>query len=252
MTAQMPPRVLGEAQRRAEEQVSRLHLPLQFLTELLEHQAPVSFPKDALIFRRGSTADVTYWIVSGLVKVYCPVSDGGAVIMRVAGPGDLIGFIDDIGSAGRRVQALQAQAMTKTVLGIFTRNHVLTLLKTLNADSLISLLENLNTAWSATLSWWIGFLGLSFRERLQSTLQDLAARFGAPESRGILLTLELSHGELAEMIASSRPMVTRLLAEFVNQGFLARQGKQYILLNKVTDTVAGIVEVRHPISAPPR
>ena len=233
MASQMFPLISEEAQNRAREQLAQFQLPLQFLTELVEHQASVSFPKDALIFRRGSTAHVSYWVVSGLVKVYCPVSDGRSVIMKVAGPGDLIGFIDHIGTAGRRVQALQAQAMTKTVLAIFSREHVLTLLKTLDSNSLISLLENVNTAWSGRFSWWMGILGLSFRERLQSTLQQLAARFGARESRGTLLTLELSHQELAEMIASSRPMVTRLIAEFIEDGILARQGKHYILLNDV-------------------
>ena len=34
------------------------------------------------------------------------------------------------------------------------------------------------------------------------------------------------------MIASSRPMVSRLIAEMMDQQVLARQGKHYILLNK--------------------
>jgi CRP/FNR family cyclic AMP-dependent transcriptional regulator len=232
MAVQMAPQIPTEAQNRAWEQLALLHLPTQFLTELAEHQAAVTFPKHAFIFRRGATAHVSYWVVSGLVKVCCPVSDGRAVTMRVAGAGDLIGFIDQIGLAGRRVQALQAQAMTKSVLAIVSRDHVLTLLKTLNADSLISLLENVNTTWSTTLSWWMGFLGLSSRERLQAILQHLAARFGVRESRGTLLTLELSHQEFAEMIASSRPMVTKLIAEFIEHGLLARQGKHYILLKQ--------------------
>ena len=199
--------VSQEAQRRAQEQLAHLQLPLQFMTELIEHQASVSFSKGEPIFLRSSTADVAYWVTSGLVNVYCPVSNGSAVLARVAGPGDLIGVIDTIGAGGRRVQALEARALTKTAVAIFTRDHMLTLLKTLNADSLVSLVENVNTAWSTAFTWWIGFLGLPFRERLQSTFRHLALRFGVRESRGILLTLELSHDDLAEMIASSRSTV---------------------------------------------
>ncbi len=46
----------------------------------------------------------------------------------------------------------------------------------------------------------------------------------------MLLTLELSHQELAEMIGSSRAMVSRLIAELMESGELARQGRHYIFV----------------------
>jgi hypothetical protein len=61
-------------------------------------------------------------------------------------------------------------------------------------------------------------------------LSDLGARFGVSESRGILLTPELAQEELAEMIGSSRPMVSKLLTEMSERGIITRQGRRYILL----------------------
>ena len=52
------------------------------------------------------------------------------------------------------------------------------------------------------------------------------------DARGVLLTPELAQEELAEMIGSSRPMVSRLIAEMMDQRIIARQGKHFILLNK--------------------
>jgi CRP-like cAMP-binding protein len=75
---------------------------------------------------------------------------------------------------------------------------------------------------------------MSFRERLQTVFTDLAARFAVSDGRGMLLTVELSHEDLAEMIASSRPMVSRLMAEMMRQRIIARQGKHYILLSTST------------------
>jgi len=63
-------------------------------------------------------------------------------------------------------------------------------------------------------------------------LKDLANRFGVEDSRGTLLITDLLHAKLAEMIGSSRPMITRLINEMVDQGVLARRGKQYVLLNR--------------------
>jgi hypothetical protein len=71
---------------------------------------------------------------------------------------------------------------------------------------------------------------LSYRERLEAMLAEVGARFGVKEARGTLLTLELGHDDWAEMIGSSRPMVSRLIAEMVQNRVLAREGKHYILL----------------------
>jgi hypothetical protein len=77
---------------------------------------------------------------------------------------------------------------------------------------------------------YASLMTLSYRERLEAMLTEVAARFGVKETRGTLLTLELGHDDWAEMIGSSRPMVSRLIAEMVQSRVLAREGKHYILL----------------------
>jgi hypothetical protein len=73
-------------------------------------------------------------------------------------------------------------------------------------------------------------LSLPFRERLYAVLQDLAARFGINEARGTLIIPELGHEDFADLIGSSRPLVTKLLAEIVSQGMIGRSGRRYIVL----------------------
>ncbi len=220
-----------EALRRAQELLSRWQIAPEFMAGIMAHRLPVTFAKGEPIFIQGSAADVAYCVLSGLVKVYYPLPDGTRVIVRVGGAGDFIGIIDAIGTNGRHVQALEAEAMTKVSVAIFTRDHVLAMLKSMPAAGLVALLQDVNTTWSEVFSWCAKFLGLSFRDRLRSIFEYLASRYGVRESRGILLTPELSHDDLAEMIASSRPMVSRLIAEFIDQGELARQGRHYILVN---------------------
>jgi len=229
----MPEQVQEKARNRAEEKLGELNVPFEFMSQLLREHASSTFRKGEALFLRGSTADVLYWVVSGLVKICCPTPDGGSVLVGMAGPGDFIGFIDTTESGDRRFQAFEGRAMTKTNVAIFTRDRVRTILKTLNADDLISLIENVNTGWSVFCRHWIRLSGLPIRGRLRATLQDLAVRFGARESRGILLMITVSHDELAAMIASSRPRVTKLIAELVREGFIARQGRHYILLNSI-------------------
>jgi len=220
-----------EALRRAQELLARWQISPELMAGIMEHRMPVTFAKGEPIFIQGSAADVAYCVLSGLVKVYYPVPDGTRVIVRVGGAGDFIGIVDAIGTSGRHVQALEAEAMTKVSVAIFTRDHVLAMLKTMPPAGLVALVQDINTTWSEVFAWCARFLGLSFRDRLWSIFEYLAARYGVRESRGILLTPELSHDDLAEMIASSRPMVSRLIAEFIEQGELARQGRHYILID---------------------
>jgi CRP-like cAMP-binding protein len=96
-------------------------------------------------------------------------------------------------------------------------------LRRLPSAKLVPLLELLNSSWASINSLQVRFLGLSFRERLDLVLEELAKRFGVRDSRGILITTRLSHEDLAEMIASSRPMVSPLIADMVHQRVIARQ-----------------------------
>ncbi len=224
----------NEARQRLHEQLAAWQLPAECLTELIDHSHCISYMPGASIFLRGSTADVVFWVLGGLVKVCYPDINGTRVVVKLAGPGDIIGFADMADSAGRHTQAFESEAVTKSSVALFTRDHVMRALHRLSPEKLVSIVETLNSSWSATYSFYARFLGLSFRDRLEIIFGQLAQRFGVKDSRGILLTPELSHEALAEMIASSRPMVSRLIAEMVDQRVIARQGKHYILLDAFT------------------
>ncbi len=227
----MEPGIPEEARRRLQGRLTEWCLPEQVVEELTSHYTAVAYPKGFIIFLQGSPADVMFWILSGTVKVYCPLDDGSRILAAMKGPGELLGYADFVDTKGRRSQVFEAHAVTKCSLALFTREHVLSVLQRLDSGTLLRLLEGLNSVWSAKTQRWAAFLGLSFRRRLELTLRDLGSRFGASEARGVLVMPELSHGDLAEMIGSSRPMVSRLIAEMSEQGMLLRSGKRYILAN---------------------
>jgi len=107
--------------------------------------------------------------------------------------------------------------------------------------------------WSAAANSWATFISLDYRERLELVLKDLASRFGVEDSRGTLLITDLLHAKLAEMIGSSRPMITRLINEMVEQGVLARHGKQYVLLNRPqSQSIDASIRNQNAASAGPR
>jgi CRP/FNR family transcriptional regulator, cyclic AMP receptor protein len=221
-----------ETRGRLEMQLGELGIPPKFVDEIIGHHTLVNYNKGSMIFLQGSPADLLFWVFTGLVKVYCPRPDGTRIMVKLAGPGDLIGHVDYIDDRGRRAQVFEVEALTKCSVALFTRDHVIKLLQSFDHAGLLQMIERLNTLWSSMAQWFGAFLGMSFRERLEVVLHELGAKFGVREKRGILLTPELSHADLADMIGSSRPMVSRLIADMTEENLLLRQGKKFILLER--------------------
>ncbi len=68
--------------------------------------------------------------------------------------------------------------------------------------------------------------------RLASLLLNLAERFGEEDGSGTLLSVRLTHQELANMIASTREAVSKVMSEFKREGSIEVQNRRIVLLNK--------------------
>ena len=224
---------LSEFRTVLEDQLTAWNLPAELAAEIEERSTPVAFEKGAIVFLRGAPADLVFWLRKGFVKLYLPRANGNRTLIAVARPGEPLGTVANVDADGCSHQIFEAQALTKCSLGLFSREHMTSLLRNLDRDRVIQLLGNLNATWSALFERYAGYIGLPFRERLEMVFKDLGARCGVEDKRGTLIILELSQEDLAEMIGSSRPMVSKLVGDMVEEGLLGRSEQhQYILLSQ--------------------
>ncbi len=226
-----------EGANQFEAQLLLWKIPHRLVREILEYHSNLSYAPGAMIFCQGAPADIIFWVVKGMVKESCPSSNGNRILVRLATAGDVIGGADEIDEKGNWVRRFEAQALSNCVVAMITRQRVRDLLKSLDPASLLKVSERMNSTWSGRVHYYASLLGMSFRERLELVLAELGRKFGAPDDDGIALTFEPAHGDLAEMIGSSRPMVSRLMADLIKQGEIARRGRLYILLNGGTIAV---------------
>lgn len=224
------PQGFSQGQGRLMTRLEQCGLPKSAINALVSRHTLVRYPKGAPLYLQGAPADVVFGVFTGLVKVYSPRPDGNRILVELAGPGDLVGYADYLDAGGERSQVFEAYALTSCTAALFTRHHILEMLKGLEVEALLRTLELVNSLWSSLAYRYATFLSMSLRERLELVLRDLAARFGVNDTRGVLLTPELAQEELAEMIGSSRPMVSKLLTEMTERGLVARQGRRHILL----------------------
>ena len=227
---QMNVRTTAEGTSQFEAQLLSWKVPQEVVGEILDYHSKLTYAPGAMIFWQGAPADIFLWVVKGLVKETCPSPNGNRILVRLATAGDVIGGADRINEKGQWVRRFEAQAVGKCVIAMVTRQRVRELLTALDSTTLLEVSERMNAAWSGWVQYYASFLGMSYRERLELVLADLGRRFGAPDDDGIAITFEPAHGDLAEMIGSSRPMVSRLVADLMKQGEIARRGRLYILL----------------------
>jgi len=213
-----------------EAQLSSWKIPRDLVREILEYHTELTYKPGAMIFWQGAPADIIFWVVKGVVKESCPSPAGNRILVRLATVGDVIGCADQLNEKGNWTRRFEAQAMTKCVVAMVTRQRVRELLRSLDSDAILEVSERMSSAWSGWVHYYASLLGMSFRERLELALAELGRKLGAPDDDGIALTFEPGHGDLAEMIGCSRPMVSRLISDLVRQGEIARRGRLYILL----------------------
>src|SRR6202041_1095603 len=220
----------AQAQERLLSRLLAMGLPRPGASALLERHMLVRYPKGAELFSMGSPADVLFAVLTGLVKVHSSRAGSDPVLVELAGPGDLVGYADFADADGARSQLFEATALTNTTVALFTRHQIVEVLKSREPEALLRITEAINSMWSSVVYRYATFLGMSLRKRLEIVLDELAERFGVPDSRGTLLLPELAQEELAEMIGSSRPMVSKLLTEMTERGMLIREGGRQFLV----------------------
>lgn len=220
-----------EAGNRFEAQLLSWKVPRGIVREILEYHSNLTYAPGSMIFCQGAPADIIFWVIKGLVKESCPGPNGNRIVVQLATAGDLIGGSDQVNEKGQWIRRFEAQAVSKCVVAMVTRQRVRDLLTSLDSATVLEISERMNSAWSGQVQYYASLLAMSFRERLELMLAQLGRKFGAPDDEGIALTFEPAHGELAEMIGCSRPMVSRLMADLIKQGEIARRGRLYILLN---------------------
>ena len=219
----------AEFRVRLQEMLDSHGLCADLASEIEDHLTPVTYEKGAVIFLRGSAADLLFWLLKGFVKLYLPLNDGSRTLVDLARPGDFLAFVNEENSTGRR-QILEAHALTKCSVGLCTREHLRQLLHKVDHQTAVRMLEQLNTAWSTTFERYITFIGSSFRVRLEMVLNRLGTRVGIEDKRGTLIMPELGHEDLAEMIGSSRPMVSKLISDMTREGLLTRGENRHFIL----------------------
>jgi CRP/FNR family transcriptional regulator, cyclic AMP receptor protein len=177
------------------------------------------YPKGNILFYDGEPADALFIVLDGKVKISFISEEGREVVLaiiRTGGTVGLLGALDDravhVGTAITISDARLARIPRDAYLDWFDRHA------NLHRALVGAFARMLADAYTK-----IGQQALfPVKQRLLATLVDIARKDGQPErgddaAHGEIVFVRPTHQELADMIGSTRVVVSRLLKELVEE-----------------------------------
>src|SRR3990170_527783 len=184
-------------------------------------------PKDT-IFTPGDPDDQLYFLLSGTVRLYKIYGDYKEATTALLKDGGVFGKLNLVEG---RWQDVFAEAVTESrVAGI--QKATLTEVIKRRPEFAMKLFSSFSERLRQSDEVIESLLHGEVSARLATLLLNLAERFGEEDGSGTLLGVRLRHQELANMIASTREAVSKVMSEFQREGSIEVQSRRIVLLNK--------------------
>ena len=195
---------------------------------LNEIEAQVVVRRGTILFREADLASRLFVVCEGEIKISSGSSDGRVMILRLVGPGGIVGLSAVLNGTEYE---MSAEALKPTILKTVSRPDFLGFLATyaeVGEHTARALAKKCSEAHrdarrlglSATAAGRLALLLLEWVSTAETVL-------GRRE-----FTMGLTHEELAHMAGMSRETATRLLNQFERAGLISRHRTAYAILDK--------------------
>jgi CRP-like cAMP-binding protein len=207
------------------------------LASLVDALKLSSYRRRELILRDAALASEAHILLTGIARITCLArSERMTVALLAPGP------IPEFPSLPISQFSFQCEAYNDCRVGSLGWDDFERITVNAPESAFKKFHENDLKQWYRLLLRTSSFLNLGLRERVAIALLELCSDFGVEESRGTLLTVSLSHKDIADLVGASRPRVTEHLAELERERFVIRQGRQFVVqVNKLSESIARYV-----------
>ncbi len=178
------------------------------------------YPKGSVLFVEGEKPRGVFILCSGRAKLTTSSSEGKTLIVKIAGPGEVLGVSASILGTDYEVSA---ETVEPSQVNFVSREDFLRLLSK-HVDASMRTAQQLSRACQSSQRE-IRSLGLSqtTSEKLAKLILDWCVG-GEETPKGTRLKVLLTHEEIAQMIGTTRETVTRILNDFKRKKIIEIKG----------------------------
>lgn len=198
------------------------------MDEIIEKIHLKKYKKSEILFWKGDLGDALYIIKKGKIKITELFENGREKILTIFTDGDFLGEMAIIDGEKR---SASAEAIEESEVYVLYKKDFLEILQ----SNFVITMEILQI-----LSKRVRYLNKEIRiltfgdvyERFMELLIDLSNKYGKKENNRIVININLTHMELANMIGVTRETVTRIIGKLKKENIIAIENKKIIILDK--------------------
>lgn len=186
------------------------------------------------IFSPGDPDDQLYFLLSGTVRLYKIYGDFKEATTALLKQGGIFG---KLGLVEGRWQDVFAEAVTDVRVASIQKTAIERAIKS-RPEFALKLFASLSERLRQSDEVIESLLHREVSTRVATLLLNLGERFGENDGSGIMLGVRLTHQDLANMVASTREAVSKVMSELQRDGSIEVRNRRIVIRNR--DSLAGI------------
>jgi len=202
-------------------------LPREDLDTLSQHKTCIRYKKGQTLFYEVTRPMGLFCINSGKVKVYKISSEGKEQILKLAKPGDFLGYRALI---SEEFYNSSATVIEEGAMCYIPKSDFLEILQK-NPAFFRRMAKRVASELGMMEQELFTIAQKSVREWLAATLIMLKETYGMEGDESDLIDIALSREDLANIIGTATETVIRLLSDFKTQKLISLQGKKIKVLD---------------------
>lgn len=192
------------------------------LDDLDRGKTCIVYKKGQTLFYEGTRPMGLYCIKSGKVKVFKMGSQGKEQILRLANPGEFLGYRSLL---GEEIYAASGEVLEDAAICFIPKDSFFRSLLN-NKEFYQNIVKSLAHELGVVEEKLADLSQKSVRERLAGNLLMLKETYGLEGQDSVLIDLSISREDLANIVGTATETVIRLLSEFKRDGLISLEGKK--------------------------
>jgi CRP-like cAMP-binding protein len=186
------------------------------------------YKKGEIVFREGGIPTGIFYLKMGKVKKYKGTAKGEEQIFYVCTSGELLGYHALL---SEEHYPDSAATIEESEITFIPKDKFLEVVK---SSTILSnkLLKALAHEFSVFINGMTSLATKTVRERVALNLLILDAKFKTTDKLNVPVEINMSRGDLANMVGTAKETLVRLLQEFKRDGLIESDGRIIRILNK--------------------
>ena len=186
------------------------------------------FGQKDMIFAPGDRDDQLYFLLSGTIRLYRLYGEYKEATTAMLREGGIFGKLSLVEG---RWQDVFAEAVTDVRVASIQKASIERSVKT-NPEFALKLFSSFAERLRQSDEVIESLLHREVSTRLATLLMNLSERFGHNGGVGVTVDVRLTHQDLANMIASTREAVSKVMSEFQRDGLIETRNRRIVILDR--------------------